>query len=166
MVSKIFFPRLVIPASAVATSAVDFLISAVLLAGVMGLYGFAPDARVLWLPCFLGIAMAAAFGAGLWLAALNVKYRDFRVIVPFLMQFGLLVSPVGFPSGVVPEQWRFWYNLNPMVGVIDGFRWALLRGDAGVDVAGLCLSLGVTGLLLFGGLWYFRRTERFFADII
>ncbi|MCG6976622.1 MAG: ABC transporter permease, partial [Acidiferrobacterales bacterium] len=122
MLSKVYFPRLVIPTSAVIVSFVDFLISGLILVGLMIWYGFFPDWRILALPLFVLIAFTAAMGAGLWIAALNVKYRDFRYIIPFVVQFGLYVSPVGFSSAIVPEQWRLWYSLNPMVGVIDGFR--------------------------------------------
>lgn len=126
MISKVYFPRLVVPASAVIGGLVDFLISGVMLAGLMLWYDVAPDWRIMTLPLFLAIAVVAAMGAGLWIAALNVKYRDFRYIVPFVVQFGLYASPVGFSSAIVPEQWRLLYSLNPMVGVIDGFRWAIL----------------------------------------
>jgi lipopolysaccharide transport system permease protein len=122
--------------------------------------------RVLMLPLFVLLAFAAALGPGLWLCALNVKYRDFRYIVPFIVQFGLYISPVGFSSSVVPEQWRLLYSLNPMVGVIDGFRWCLLRGGAGLYWPGFALSVGLTALLLWSGLRYFRRTEKTFADVI
>ena len=118
------------------------------------------------LPLFTILALVASTGAGLWLAALNVEYRDFRYIVPFLVQFGLYVSPVGFSSALVPEKWRLLYSLNPMVGVIDGFRWAISGGASPIFLPGLIVSLGVTALLLIGGIWYFRRMERTFADVI
>jgi lipopolysaccharide transport system permease protein len=129
LISKIYFPRLIIPAGSVITAFVDFLITLGLMALLMMWYLFTPDWRVLTLPLFMGLAFGAAFGAGLWLCALNVKYRDFRYLDPFVVQFGLYVSPVGFSSRFVPEHWRLLYALNPMVGVIDGFRWALLRGE-------------------------------------
>ena len=129
MISKVYFPRLVIPTSAVIVSFVDFLISGIILIGLMIWYGFAPNLRMLTLPLFILVAFASAMGAGLWIAALNVKYRDFRIIVPFVVQFGLYISPVGFSSSIVPEQWRLLYSINPMVGVIDGFRWAILGGN-------------------------------------
>jgi lipopolysaccharide transport system permease protein len=166
MISKVYFPRLVVPTSAVIVSFVDFLISALILVGLMLWYQFLPDWRILTLPLFIAVAFAASMGAGLWLAALNVKYRDFRIIVPFIVQFGLYVSPVGFSSNIVPAQWRFLYSLNPMVGVIDGFRWALLGGKAQLYLPGFALSLVIVGLLLASGIWYFRKTERTFADII
>lgn len=166
MISKIYFPRLVIPGSAVIVSFVDFLISGVILVALMLWYGFLPDWRILTLPLFILIAFAAAMGAGLWMAALNVKYRDFRYIIPFVAQFGLYISPVGFSSNVIPEQWRLIYSLNPMVGVIDGFRWAILGGNAQLYWPGFVLSLVVVGLVLFTGILYFRKTEKSFADII
>ncbi len=129
LLTKVYFPRLIVPAGSVIVSLVDFLIASVLLGGLMAWYRFVPDVRMLLLPAFLLMALMASFGVGLWLSALNVKYRDFRYVVPFLVQFGLYISPVGFTSSIVPEQWRLLYFLNPMVGVIDGFRWALL-GDA------------------------------------
>ncbi|MEO5952002.1 MAG: ABC transporter permease, partial [Chloroflexia bacterium] len=165
-ISKVYFPRLVVPVSSVITSFIDFLISAIIFMLVMAKYGFVPSTQVIFLPLFVALALAAAFGAGLWLSALMVRYRDFRFIVPFIVQFGLYVSPVGFSSGVVPEQWRLLYSINPMVGVIDGFRWSLLGGDHVIYWQGLCLSSVVVLVLLITGLQYFRRTERTFADVI
>ena len=126
MISKVYFPRLVVPVSSVITSFVDFLISAVLLALMMVYYGYVPGPGIFFLPLFIVLAFATAFGAGLWISALMVRYRDFRYIVPFVVQFGLYISPVGFSSNVVPPEWRMLYSMNPMVGVIDGFRWAIL----------------------------------------
>lgn len=166
MISKVYFPRLVIPASAVIVSFVDFLISGIILVGLMFWYEFIPDWRIFTLPLFIFVAFAAAMGAGLWVAALNVKYRDFRYIVPFVVQFGLYVSPVGFSSTIVPEQWRLLYSLNPMVGVIDGFRWAILGGNTPFYWPGFLLSVGLVTLLLITGIFYFRKTERGFADLI
>lgn len=166
MISKVYFPRLVIPASAVIVSFVDFLISGIILLGLMIWYGFAPSLRMLTLPLFIFLAFAAAMGAGLWIAALNVKYRDFRVIVPFVVQFGLYISPVGFSSSVVPEQWRLLYSLNPMVGVIDGFRWAILGGNTQLYWPGFLLSLFLVLMILGVGIAYFRTTEKTFADVI
>lgn len=165
MISKIYFPRLAIPASAIVVSFVDFLISFVILILLMIWYRFAPSWNILILPLFLVLAVGAAMGAGLWLASLTVKYRDFRFIVPFIVQFGLYVSPVGFSSSIVPEEWRLLYSLNPMVGVIDGFRWAIL-GNTQLYWPGFVLSVLVVILLLASGLWYFRKTERTFADVI
>jgi lipopolysaccharide transport system permease protein len=166
LISKVYFPRLIVPAGAVITSLVDFLITCVLLAGMMVWYQFPPDWHLLTVPVFVLLAFVAAMGTGLWLCALNVEYRDFRYVVPFLVQFGLYVSPVGFSSSVVPEEWRLLYSLNPMVGVVEGFRWALLRGESPLWWPGLWSSVIVTGLLIVSGLWYFRRVERTFADVI
>lgn len=166
MISKVYFPRLVIPASAVIVSFIDFLISGIILAGLMIWYGFAPDWRILTLPLFIGMVFAAAMGAGLWIAALNVKYRDFRYIVPFVVQFGLYISPVGFSSNIVPEQWRLLYSINPMVGVIDGFRWAILGGNTQMYWPGFILSLLLVLMILATGVLYFRKTEKTFADVI
>jgi lipopolysaccharide transport system permease protein len=166
MISKVYFPRLVIPASAVIVSFVDFLISGLILVGLMIWYGFAPNLRMLTLPLFIFVAFAAAMGAGLWIAALNVKYRDFRIIVPFVVQFGLYISPVGFSSSIVPEQWRLLYSLNPMVGVIDGFRWAILGGNTQLYWPGFLLSLFLVLVILVTGIVHFRKTEKTFADVI
>jgi lipopolysaccharide transport system permease protein len=166
MISKVYFPRLVVPASAVIVSFVDFLISGIILAGLMIWYGFVPEWRILTLPLFIIVAFLAAMGAGLWTAALNVKYRDFRYIIPFVVQFGLYVSPVGFSSGIVPEQWRLLYSLNPMVGVIDGFRWAILGGNTQLYWPGFLLSLFLVVVILTTGIVYFRKTEKTFADVI
>lgn len=166
MISKVYFPRLVIPTSAVIVSFVDFLISFGILACLMGWYGYMADWHILVLPLFVLIAFAAAMGAGLWIAALNVKYRDFRYIIPFVVQIGLYVSPVGFSSAIVPEQWRLIYSLNPMVGVIDGFRWAIMRGDNPFYWPGFLLSLVLVAVILFSGIIYFRKTEKSFADVI
>ena len=166
MISKVYFPRLVVPASAVIVSFVDFLISGIILVGLMVWYGFAPDWRIFTLPLFIFIAFAAAMGAGLWIAALNVKYRDFRYIIPFVVQFGLYVSPVGFSSNIVPEKWRLLYSINPMVGVIDGFRWAILGGNTQLYWPGFLLSLSLVLVILVTGIIYFRKTEKTFADVI
>jgi lipopolysaccharide transport system permease protein len=164
MLSKVYFPRLVIPSSAVIVNLVDFLVSSAVLAALMLWYQFIPGWRVLALPLFVGLAFAFALGGGLWFASLNVKYRDFRFIVPFVVQFGIYISPVGFSSNIVPAEWRLLYSLNPMVGVIDGFRWAVSGGE--FYMPGFMLSTGLGVLLLCTGLWYFRQTERAFADII
>ncbi len=164
LISKIYFPRMITPASAVVVSLVDFAISGVILAGLMAYYGCWPGWEIVLLPVFVLLAFAAATGAGLWLAALTVKYRDFRYITPFIVQFGLYVSPVGFSSDLIPEQWRLLYSLNPMAGIIDGFRWSLLGTP--VDLGGLAISVAVVAALLASGVWYFRHTERSFADIL
>ena len=166
LISKVYFPRLIIPASAVITSLVDLVIASLILFGLMAWYGFVPDWRIFTLPLFIGLAFTTAMGFGFWMAALNVRYRDFRYIVPFVVQMGLYVSPVGFSSSLVPEQWRWAYSLNPMVGVIDGFRWAVLRGHEPLYVPSIVLSICITGGILFLGLRYFRRTEKQFADVI
>jgi lipopolysaccharide transport system permease protein len=166
LISKIYFPRLIIPAAAVITSLVDLLISFVLMLGMMAFYNYWPDWHILFLPLFIALAFAVAIGLGLWLCALNVEYRDFRYIVPFIVQVGLYVSPVGFSSSVVPEQWRLFYSLNPMVGVIDGFRWSVLKGEVQLYLPGLLFSIGLTLVLCCTGIAYFRKMERTFADII
>lgn len=166
LLSKVYFPRLIVPTSAVIVSFVDFMISGIILLGLMAYYNFIPDWRILTLPLFIVIAFAASIGAGLWLAALNVEYRDFRIIVPFIVQFGLYISPVGFSSQIVDQKWRLLYSLNPMVGVIDGFRWAILGGESKIYLPGFALSTALVVLLLLSGIWYFRRMERTFADVI
>jgi lipopolysaccharide transport system permease protein len=166
LLSKVYFPRLIVPASSVLVSLVDFLISCLVLCGIMAWYRFIPDLKILLLPAFLLMALLASFGAGLWLSALNVKYRDFRYVVPFLIQFGLYISPVGFSSSIVPESWRFFYFLNPMVGVIDGFRWAILGDAFPVNWPGFMLSSALVLLISLGGVFYFRRMERSFADVV
>lgn len=166
MISKVYFPRLIVPASSVVTSCVDFGISCILLLGVMGWYQWMPDTRALLVPIFILLAVASAFGAGLWIAAATVRFRDFRFVVPFIVQFGLYVSPVGFSSDVVPERWRLIYSLNPMVGVIDGFRWSILGGTVQLFLPGVALSFLAVALTIWTGLMYFRHTERTFADII
>jgi len=166
LLAKVYFPRLIVPTSAIIVSFVDFLISGMILLGLMAWYNFVPDWRILTLPAFIIVAFGASMGVGLWLAALTVEYRDFRHIVPFLVQFGLYVSPVGFSTKIVPEKWRLLYSLNPMVGVIDGFRWAILRGESQIYLPGFALSLVVVVLLVWSGIWYFRKMERTFADVI
>ncbi len=166
LISKIYFPRLIVPAGSVITSFVDFLITLGLMAVLMLWYRFMPDWHLLLLPVFLVLAFAASFGTGLWLCALNVEYRDFRYIVPFIVQFGLYISPVGFSSSIVPEKWRLLYSLNPMVGVIDGFRWSLLRGQSPFQLSAFLISAFITVALVASGIWYFRKMERTFADVI
>ncbi|MBD1805021.1 ABC transporter permease [Microcoleus sp. FACHB-SPT15] len=169
LISKVYFPRLIVPTSAVIVSFVDFLVSGMILLALMAWYNFVPSWRIVTLPLFIGIAFAASIGAGLWLAALNVKYRDFRYIVPFIVQFGLYISPVGFSSNIVFQrfpQWGWIYSLNPMVGVIDGFRWAILGEESNLYLPGFMLSIGLVVLLLLSGVWYFRKVERTFADVI
>jgi homopolymeric O-antigen transport system permease protein len=150
----------------VITSLLEFLISASLLVILMLWYNYLPSRNSVLLPLFVALAFAAAFGAGLWISALMVRYRDFRFIVPFLVQFGLYSSPVGFSSSLVPERWRLLYSLNPMVGVIDGFRWAILGGEHTIYWPGFALSAVVVALVIVSGIWYFRKTECSFADVI
>ena len=166
MISKVYFPRLAIPTSSVIVSLVDFLLSFAILVLLMVWYQFVPSWRMLALPLLTLLAFGAAMGAGLWFASLNVKYRDFRFIVPFVVQLGMYISPVGYSTSVVPREWRLAYSLNPMVGVIDGFRWAIIGGEAELYLPGFLLSIGLVALLLASGIWYFRRTERTFADVI
>jgi lipopolysaccharide transport system permease protein len=166
LISKVYFPRLIVPVSAIVVSFVDFMISGIILLGLMAYHNYVPSWRILLLPVFVAIAFAASIGAGLLFASLNVKYRDFRFIVPFITQIGLYISPVGFSSSIVPEQYRLLYFLNPMVGVIDGFRWSILGGDAKLYLPGFALSLGLVLLMLIAGVVYFRKVERTFADVI
>lgn len=166
MISKVYFPRMVMPASAVIVAFVDFLISFAILLLMMLWYGIGPTWRLLALFPLTGIAFLAAFGSGLWLAALNVEYRDFRYVLPFLVQFGLYLSPVGYSSNAVPEEWRIFYSMNPMVGVIDGFRWSVTGVSSFFYWPGFLVSLLLVVLIAASGFWYFRKTERSFADII
>ena len=166
LISKVYFPRLVIVVSSVITSFVDFLISGAFLVVLMIWYHYPPPEAVIFLPFLVLLACGTAFGVGLWIAALMVEYRDFRFIVPFIVQFGLYVSPVGFQSTVVPERFRLLYAANPMVGVIDGFRWCLLGTRNALYWPGLAIAVIETILLIASGIWYFRRTEQTFADVI
>ena len=166
LISKIYFPRLLIPLAAVATAVVDFAITLALLLLLMLWYRFLPGWQLAGLPIFLLLAFGLSLGLGLFFAALNVEYRDFRYIVPFLVQFGLFVSPIAFSTSDVPAQWRAIYALNPMVGIIDGFRWSLLGGRAGLDPQSVAIAVAVTAAVLTLGLWYFRRMEHSFADRI
>jgi lipopolysaccharide transport system permease protein len=166
LISKVYFPRLIIPAGSVIVSLVDFLVSFIILVILMFWYKFVPGWQILVLPLFVVMAFAASFGFGLWITSLNVKYRDFRYVIPFIVQFGLYVSPVGFSSAIVPEKWRLVYSINPMVGVIDGFRWSIFGGEASIYWPGFFLSVVIVVLALVTGTAYFRRTEKTFADII
>ena len=166
LISKVYFPRLIVPAAAAVVSFVDFAVASAILVGLMLWYQFLPGWQVLTLPLFIVMAALASIGPGLLLSALNVKYRDFRHVVPFVVQFGLYISPVGYNSAVVPAEWRLLYSLNPAVGVIDGFRWALLGGRAPLDWQGFALSWVVILLLLWLGVRQFRKTEKSFADLI
>lgn len=167
MLTKIYFPRMIIPASTVIVNLVDFFISFFILIGLMFWYHFIPPLTILVLPLFLLQAFFISMGSSLYVAAVNVKYRDFKYIVPFIVQFGLYISPVGFSSSVITEKkLRLIYSLNPMVGVIDGFRWSITGDDTQLYMPGLFLSLGVTIFLVFLGIWYFRKMERSFADLV
>ncbi len=170
LISKVYFPRMIIPASAVITSFVDFLVSFAILIGMMAWYRFWPDWQILTLPLFMFLAFMASVGPGLWITALNVKYRDFRYVIPFLVQFGLYLSPVAYSSSVIRDRFGDLaftvYSLNPMVAVIDGFRWAILGGETTIYWPGFALSTVMIALFLLLGVWYFRKTEKTFADII
>ena len=166
LISKVYFPRLIVPIAAVMVAFVDFLVSFAILVGLMVWYQFAPGWQVLFLPVFAFIAFVASIGIGVWITALNVKYRDFRYVSPFTVQLGLFVSPVGFSSNIIPDQWRLLYSLNPMVGVIDGFRWCLLGGESRLYWPGLAMSLGIAAFLLWLGVRQFRKMENSFADLI
>jgi lipopolysaccharide transport system permease protein len=166
LISKVYFPRLIVPGAAVVVSLIDFLVSLAMLALLMLWYRFPPGLQLLWLPAFISLAFFASLGPALWITALNVKYRDFRYIIPFVVQFGLYVSPVGFSSDIVPEQWRLLYSVNPIVGVIDGFRWCILGGESKIYVPGLMVSMLVTAAMLWVGIRQFRKTEKHFADWI
>jgi lipopolysaccharide transport system permease protein len=166
LIGKVYFPRIIIPSSSAVVALVDFAVNLMLFLGLMAWYAFAPSWQVVFLPGFLVLAVLASLGPALLMTALNVKYRDFRYIIPFIVQFGLYVSPIGFSSSVVSEEWRFWYSLNPFVGVIDGFRWCLLGGQSELYIPGFLISLVVVAIFLWMGISYFRYTERTFADLI
>ena len=166
LISKIYFPRLIIPTAAVVVAFVDFLIGFCIMVGLMGWFWFWPDWRIVTLPAFVLLAFLASIGPALWITSLNVKYRDFRYIIPFVVQFGMYVSPVGYSSNIIPEQWRILYSLNPMVGVIDGFRWCILRGQSELFLPGQMASVAVTVFFLWFGIYQFRKTEKSFADLI
>ena len=166
LITKVYFPRIVLPFGALFVNLVDFFMASIVLVLLMIWYGFAPDWKILFAPLFLLLAGLTSVGAGLFMAALNVKFRDFQFVLPFLVQLGLYISPVGFSSDVVPDKWRLLYSLNPMVGVIDGFRWCLLGSEASFYIPGLILSVCLALALFCGGIWFFIRTERGFADVI
>ncbi|MFN7497206.1 MAG: ABC transporter permease [Hyphomonadaceae bacterium] len=166
LISKVYFPRLIVPVASSIVALVDFMVTFVLLLGLMVVLGFFPDWRIIFLPFFVLLAILASLGPALVLTALNVRYRDFRFIVPFIVQFGMYVSPVGFASSVVPQEWRLLYSLNPIVGVIDGFRWCLLGGQSQLYIPGFLLSLGVVTFFLWLGIRTFRATEKTFADLV
>ena len=165
LLTKVYFPRLIVPVAAVITSCVDFLISFVILVVLMLWFQWWPSWRLLTLPLWVAVAFAASMGAGLWLASLNVQYRDFRYAVPFIVQLGLYISPVGFSSAIVPAQWQLLYALNPMVGVIEGFRWAIIGKASALNPAGFWLSMAVVAVLALSGVRQFRSMETRFADV-
>lgn len=170
LITKVYFPRLIVPAAAVVVAFADFVISFGILVAMMVGYAFVPGWQIVLLPLFIVVAFLASFGPGLWITALNVKYRDFRYVIPFIVQFGLYVSPVGFSSEVIRDRFGtdifMLYSLNPMVGVIDGFRWCLLGGEVEIYWPGFSLSLFITAFFLWFGLRQFRRMEKTFADLI
>ncbi len=165
LISKVYFPRLLVPLSSLAVSLVDFSVVLAFFLGLSLWFGHWPSWHWLALPLFMAMALGAAFGLGLWFTALTVKYRDFRFLVPFLLQIGIFVSPVGYRADFFP-QWRHLFALNPMTGIIDGFRWSLLGGQHALSPVALLVSLALIAITITGGLWFFRRTERKFADVI
>lgn len=172
LLSKVYFPRLIVPASTVIVTLIDFLISFLILVGLFVWYGYLPDWKILLLPLFLILAIITAMGTGLFIAALNVKYRDFKYVIPFIVQFGLYISPVGYSSSVVynsagiPQFLKYLYALNPMVGVIDGFRWCILGGETPLQIPSFIASIIISIFFLILGVWYFRKMEKSFADVI
>ena len=165
LISKVYFPRLIVPASALVTALIDFSISLVIMIGLMFWYQVVPGLQLILIPVFVLLTLVVSLGPGLWISALNVKYRDFRYIVPIIMQFGLYISPVGFSSTLVPESWRLLYNLNPMVGVIDGFRWCILGGERPFYLPGFCVGLSIALFFLWFGVRQFRKMEQTFVDL-
>lgn len=166
LIGKVYFPRMIIPAASIVTALIDFLVSFAILIALMVWYRFVPGWQVLLLPVFVLLALLVSFGPGLWITALNVKYRDFRYVIPFVLQIGLYVSPVGFSSNIIPDHWRLLYSLNPLVGIIDGFRWCILGGESPLYVPGFTISLAIAGAFLWLGISTFRATEKFFADLV
>jgi len=166
LLTKVYFPRLIIPSTSIIVSLIDFFISLGIMALIMVYYQYLPGWRIFTLPLFLILALITSLGTGYFISALNVQFRDFRYIVPFIVQFGLYISPVGFSSDTIPEKWRLVYSINPMVGVIDGFRWAILGGETQIYWPGFILSIGVSFIFLFLGIRTFRKMERIFADVV
>lgn len=166
LLSKVYFPRIIVPAASLTVNLMDFAVSCIVLVAIMAWHHFVPDLRIMLLPLFLLFAVATALAGGLWLAALNVRYRDFRLLVPLIVQFGLFLSPVGFSAAIVPEPWRLLYFVNPMAGVIEGFRWAVTGGNFEVNWAGFAISVLLVLGMLVGGFIFFRRLERSFADVV
>ena len=166
LVSKVYFPRILIPASSGAVALVDLAINIAIFFLIAFYYGFWPNWQIVVLPGFIVLAALVSFGPALLIVAFNVKYRDFRYIIPFLVQLGLYMSPVGFSSDIIPDKWRFWYSLNPLVGIIDGFRWCLLGGESQIYLPGFLISIATSGIFLWLGISYFRHAEKTFADLI
>lgn len=166
LITKVYFPRLIVPIATIITALVDFLVSCAILLGLMVWYGFMPGYQIIFLPVFVLLALVASLGPGLLITSLNVKYRDFRYIIPFIVQFGLYISPVGFSSQIIPDNWRLIYSFNPMVGVIDGFRWCILGEDSPFYWPGFVLSILLVLCLLWLGFSRFRSMEKGFADLI
>jgi lipopolysaccharide transport system permease protein len=166
LVTKVYFPRLIVPSATLAVALADFLINFCILVVMMIWYNILPGWQIAFLPVFVIMGCLASLGPSIWITALAVKYRDFRYVIPFIVQFGLYVSPVGFSSSVIPDRWRLIYSLNPMVGVIDGFRWCILGGQSPLYLPGLALSTCVAGFFLWFGIVRFRRLEKSFADLI
>jgi lipopolysaccharide transport system permease protein len=164
LISKVYFPRLIIPLSSIVTSLVDFLVAFIIIIVMMIWFQFVPGWQIIFLPFFIMLLIASALGVGLYLTALNVKYRDFRHLIPFVIQIGLYVTPVAFSSKSIPANWRIWYSINPMAGIVDGFRWCLLNDT--LYWPGLAISIGITLFLLINGLRFFRRMEKNFVDDI
>jgi lipopolysaccharide transport system permease protein len=165
MIKKIYFPRLVMPAAAVLAGVVDFVLAFIVLVGMIVYYGFPLNANVLWLPLFVVLAFITSLGVGLWLSAMNVQFRDVRYTIPFIIQVWLFATPIAYPSSLLPEFWQPIYGINPMVGVVEGFRWALLGTDAALKPV-MIVSFAGAVLLLVSGAYYFRRMEKSFADVV
>ena len=166
LIGKVYFPRMIVPAASLVTALIDFVVSLALLVLLMAWYRFVPGWHLLLLPIFVLLALLVSLGPGLWISALNVKYRDFRYVIPFILQFGLYISPVGFSSTIIPDHWRLLYSVNPLVGIIDGFRWCILGGESLLYVPGFTLSLVIAGFFLWLGISSFRSTEKSFADLV
>jgi lipopolysaccharide transport system permease protein len=166
LLTKVYFPRIILPSSTIIATLVDFVISMILVFILMIYYNQIPSYRIIFMPFFLLLVLISSLGIGFFVASVNVKYRDFRYIVPFFVQFGLYITPVGFTSQIVSENWKLYYYLNPMAGAIDGFRWALLSNQSVIYLPGLLLSFTISILCLIFGIWYFRKTEKKFADLI
>ena len=166
LITKIYFPRIILPMSALFVTFIDFLIAMALLGGLLCYYQYVPSQHIIFLPLFVVLLLLLSFGLGVWSAAVNVRYRDCRQLVPFAIQFGLYLSPVGFSSSIIPEKWRLLYHMNPIAGIINGFRWSIIGGEEELYTMGLVLSITIVGVILYSGLIYYRHVEKYFADII